>query len=255
MRLFLCVEQAVLIDETIETGSLIEIWDMMQNISAIAERGQNRLLEHISQSNPKEKFFAKGEYILRQDQTVDFIYLVDMNLCTIESASNNGRVFSFGLFFCINQIFGEMEAFTGKSCQFSVKAYEDLTAKAIPISVFEKLVIEHNDIAIFLAKNLANNYQNATRNLIFQLLNPIQARIVYDIEQRELNLKPNRSFSIAVNESERFGCSDRVYRRAVKELLDAEVIKKLDGKLVINDYQQLKMMLHHTELTIDRIGK
>ncbi|WP_114767049.1 Crp/Fnr family transcriptional regulator [Vibrio rhodolitus] len=224
----------------------------MRHFESIAERGQALLLDLINQSNPKEKAFAKGEYILRQDQVVDTIYLVDMNMCTIESSCNNGRVFSFGLFFCINQIFGEMEAFTGKPCQFSIKAYDDLVAKAIPISLFEKIVIEHSEVAVFLAKNLAINYQNATRNLIFQLLNPITARIAYDIEQRVQNLKPNRSFTVALNESDRFGCSDRVYRRAVKELLDNGVVRKIDGKLEISDYQKLHLLLRNEEKDLER---
>lgn len=220
----------------------------MQHFDSIAKRGQALLLDLIDQSNPKEKLFAKGEYLLRQNQVVDTIYLVDMSMCTIESSCNNGRVFSFGLFFCINQIFGEMEAFTGKPCQFSIKAYDDLVAKAIPIAVFEKMVTEHSEVAVFLARNLAVNYQNATRNLIYQLLNPITARIAYDIEQRDQNLKPNRAFTVAVNESDRFGCSDRVYRRAVKELIDSEVVKKIDGKLIIHDYQKLHALLHNEDV-------
>ena len=70
----------------------------MQHFDSIAERGQALLLDLIEQANPKEKLFAKGEYLLRQNQVVDSIYLVDMSMCTIESSCNNGRVFSFGLF-------------------------------------------------------------------------------------------------------------------------------------------------------------
>jgi len=58
---------------------------------------------------------------------------------------------------------------------------------------------------------------------------------------------PVNNFQKSYLEAERFGTTDRVYRRAVNELINLDIVHKVAGKLVIKDIDKLKAFIECQE--------
>ncbi|KES19090.1 hypothetical protein GASC598B02_011760 [Gilliamella apicola SCGC AB-598-B02] len=60
-------------------------------------------------------------------------------------------------------------------------------------------------------------------------------------------MHPVNNFQKSYLEAERFGTTDRVYRRAVNELINLDIVHKVAGKLVIKDIDKLKAFIECQE--------
>lgn len=220
---------------------------MSYNLDEIVKAGEIEFLEFISHSSLPDKKYSAGDYIITQGQTLTEIAFVELGVCHVDYAAANGNAFSFGCFFCSNRIFGDVELFSGEPCQFSVRAYEDLSVKWVPLADVIQFMKTNPHVHFWLSRSLAAKYHNATRNTINQIINTIVYNVAWDAEQRLLNSRPNLTFTEAYKEAERFGCSSRVYRRAVKELLSYGFIRKDENKLVVSNFKELQSYLKRSK--------
>ena len=60
-------------------------------------------------------------------------------------------------------------------------------------------------------------------------------------------MHPVNNFQKNYLEAERFGTTDRVYRRAVNELINLDIVHKVAGKLEIKDINKLKAFIECQE--------
>ncbi|WP_064607487.1 Crp/Fnr family transcriptional regulator [Photobacterium sp. J15] len=193
------------------------------------------------------KFFQAGEEILRQGQVVDHLYLVSVGRVSMNISAVNGRRFQLGEVDCDHHIFGEMEFFNDTFCQWSVVAEEQIEVDVICLKAVADLLLERPEFTLFFASALAYDYQDSLDIYTYRLLHPITYNIAYDLWHRNQEQVMLGSFGKAGQEAERFGTSSRVYRRAVKELVDKGLIEKQGNEIRIVEMDNLKAFIDQFE--------
>lgn len=189
------------------------------------------------------RFYQAGEVILQQGQPVEHLYLVSVGRVSMNISAINGRCFQLGEVDCDYHIFGEMELFSQTACQWNVVAEEQLDVDVICLKSVADLITHRPEFTLFFASALANDYQDSLDIYTYRLLHPITYNIAYDLWHRYQDKVILGSFDKAEQEAERFGTSSRVYRRAVKELIDKGLIAKTNGEISIVDIEALKSFI------------
>lgn len=159
----------------------------------------------------------------------------------------NGRRFQLGEVNCDYHIFGEMEFFTQTPCQWNVVADEHMQVDVICIQKLAEALHENPEMMFFFASALAEDYQDSMGIYTNRLLHSITYNIAYDLLVQSQTNTVLGGFDKVNQEAERFGTSSRVYRRAVKDLLDKGFIRKGDQGLEIVDQQALRAFIDSYE--------
>lgn len=193
------------------------------------------------------RYFQAGEEILRQGQELEHLYLVSVGRVSMNISAVNGRRFQLGEVECDYHIFGEMELFNDTHCQWSVVAEEQIEVDVICLKAISDLLIRRPEFTLFFASALAYDYQDSLDIYTNRLLHPITYNIAYDLWQRQQQNVMLGSFDKAGQEAERFGTSGRVYRRAVKELIDKGLIVKQGNEIRVVDLAALKAFIDQFE--------
>lgn len=184
-----------------------------------------------------------GTEILRQGDKLDQLFVVPAGRVSMNIIAANGRRFQLGEVNCDDHIFGEMEFFTQTPCQWTVIADEHLQVDIICI---HRLILElekQPEMMVFFSSALAEDYQDSLNIYTNRLLHPIAYNIAFDLLQQKQNSIMLGGFDKVNQEAERFGTSSRVYRRAVKELIDKGLVVKTNHNLEIVDEQKLRAYL------------
>jgi len=199
------------------------------------------------QCQTHSKYYQAGEEILRQGQVVDHLYLTSVGRVSMNISAVNGRRFQLGEVDCDYHVFGEMELFTDTLCQWSVVAEEQLEVDVICLKSVADLLLERPEFTLFFASALAHDYQDSLDIYTYRLLHPITYNIAYDLWHRHQESVMLGSFDKAGQEAERFGTSSRVYRRAVKELIDKNLVVKDGAEIKVVDLDALKVFIDQFE--------
>ncbi|WP_133405896.1 Crp/Fnr family transcriptional regulator [Parashewanella tropica] len=216
---------------------------MLKNESLI---GESKLIEKLSEQSFKSVCFQKGDYVLRRGQELKFFYWYQQQQqgeCAIQYLAENGRSIKLPLGSNQNRFFGEIEALTSQPCQFDVITNSVLHLKIIPAKLLAELIKQDSQIAIWYANTMAHRYQNMVETCFFYMLHPLAINIAQDILKRHQNGKPVKHFENQSDEAARFGCSERVYRRVIKQLLELEILRKREGHLAVLDIAKLTQFL------------
>lgn len=184
-----------------------------------------------------------GTEILRQGDKLDQLFVVPAGRVSMNIIAANGRRFQLGEVNCDDHIFGEMEFFTETPCQWTVIADEHLQVDIICIHRLIQELEKQPEMMVFFSSALAEDYQDSMNIYTNRLLHPIAYNIAFDLFQQKQNAIMLGGFDKVNQEAERFGTSSRVYRRAVKELIDKGLIVKTNQHLEIVDEQKLRVYL------------
>ncbi|MCR9875840.1 Crp/Fnr family transcriptional regulator [Vibrio parahaemolyticus] len=184
--------------------------------------------------------FDENEQLLTQGEHVENLYLVDSGRISMGVTARNGKTFLLGTFECEQQVFGEMEFFTGYRCQMDIVPVEPVEVAIIDAQKLQKCLLEQPRLSLYFASAIAIDYQDTVEILSRRLLYPITYNVAYDIYHQYLNDLPVDGFQKNYLEAERFATSDRVYRRAVKELENKGFIAKEKKGLRILDLEGLR---------------
>lgn len=187
--------------------------------------------------------FPEGEILYHQGQPVKQLTLVFSGKISLGYSAENGRRFQLGTIECDEQLFGEMEFFTGYPCQLDIMAEEPLSVAVCSCDKLEQILIDHPKLAIFFASAIALDYQDTLDIFLHRMLYPIAYNVAYDLYRQYQNKLPMDGFTKNYLEAERFGTTDRVYRRAVKELIDTGLVMRGNHGLEIKDMAGLKAFL------------
>lgn len=197
----------------------------------------------IYQCQIGSRYFNSGDAILKQGEALDYIYVVPAGRVSMSILAANGRRFQLGEANCDDHIFGEMEYFTETPCQWSVMADEHMQVDIICIKKLTESLHAQPEMLFFFASALADDYQDSLDIYTNRLLHPIAYNIAYDLLERQQATPSLSGFDKVNQEAERFGTSGRVYRRAVKTLMEKDLIRKGKLGLEIVDEQALKLFL------------
>ncbi|MCO6552647.1 MAG: Crp/Fnr family transcriptional regulator [Gilliamella sp.] len=204
-------------------------------------QNNNNLIESIIEQCIVEKKIVDEKSILfRQGCKINDLIMVYNGTISIRYEAANGRRFHLGTLDCDEHIFGEMEFFTGYLCQFDIIAEEALTVSIVNADKLYQSLIEHPKLALFFASAIAFDYQDTLDIFLKRTLYSICYNIAFDLYQHYLNIHSVSNFQKNYLEAERFGTTDRVYRRAVNELIKLDIVEKSEGKLEIKNIDKLK---------------
>jgi hypothetical protein len=215
----------------------------MNKITALVQQGFEQFCQVITEQPLKTKQFAAGDFLLCQGQEILELYWVEMGQFSIEYTANNSRRFSLGLNFVDNHLFGEDEFLTDSRCQFDVCASESIEARVIPVSLMTNILQQDARIAIWLSQSMSERYQTGMTLTMNRFLHPLIYNVAWDIHQRHIGTKPAVNFSQVYKEADRFGSSERVYRRVVKQLVEMRLIEKVDNQLKVTHLDKLSDFL------------
>jgi len=197
----------------------------------------------IYQCQIGSRYFDSGEEILRQGEQLQYLYVVPVGRVSMSIIAANGRRFQLGEANCDYHIYGEMEYFTQTPCQWNVVADEHMQVDIICIQKLTEALHQQPDMMSFFASALAEDYQDSMDIYTNRLLHPITYNIAYDLLVQKQTNTLLGGFDKVNQEAERFGTSGRVYRRAVKDLMDKGLIRKGEQGLEIVDETILKTFL------------
>lgn len=224
------------------TNISIQVLDM-ETLKNSAKQGYELFCKYKNESDLKVKHFKPGDYLLEQGQFLRELYWIEKGQFTVGQTASNGRYFSLGRYFAHNHLIGEIELHTDTKCQFDIRANDVVEAKVIPLQLITELMHQDPKITIWLCQSLSRHYQNTIETAVNRILHPLIYNIAWDIEQRYLKKKPSINFSQGYKEADRFGCSERVYRRAISELLKMGFIVKSENQLQVKDINELSIFL------------
>ncbi|KAB7691180.1 cyclic nucleotide-binding domain-containing protein [Plesiomonas shigelloides] len=191
----------------------------------------------------EEKIIEEKSPLMSQGQQLNYLTLVRSGKVSIGYTAQNGRSFQLGTMECDYQVFGEMEFFSSYRCQLDIIAEETLTVAFICADKLQQALVKNPQVALFFASAIAIDYQDTVNILIHRMLYPIAYNVAYDLYQQYLRDFPVDGFTKSYMEAERFGTTDRVYRRAVKELTDLGLVERSKQGLSITDIDALKRYL------------
>lgn len=215
----------------------------MSIINEYSTLGYELLCKEVEESKCKTKIFHENDYILTQGQSINYLYWVDMGTLSFDYTANNGKRYSLGNVFVSQFILGDIECLTDTQCQFSVIAKESIEVKLLPVKFFVNLLKTNANIGIWLSRRLSKSYQNDMHLTMNRFLQPLIYSIGWDIYERYINLRENVGFHLINKESERFGCSERTYRRVIKTLMESGLIEKSGNEVIITDENKLHSFL------------
>lgn len=191
----------------------------------------------------ERRLLREGEALMRQGEQLRDLVLVPSGRIAMGHTAMNGRRFQLGTLECDCQLFGEMEFFTDYRCQLDIIAEEPLEVARIDGQQLELALLAHPRLALFFASAIAIDYQDTVDIFTCRMLYPISYNIAYDLYHSHCQDNPVSGFSKGYQEAERFGTTDRVYRRAVKELIDKGLVERGEDGLRIRDLAGLKAFL------------
>lgn len=154
------------------------------------------------------------------------MYWITLGEYTMHYNAENGKTFSLGQRFVSDTIIGEIEYLTQTPSQFSVVAHEAMAVKVIPLAMMDSILTSHVEVGVWLSQLLSLSYQRGMAKTMERFLQPLVFNIVADLYERHQQQKPLVDFSQVYREAERFGCSERTYRRVINQLMEENYIQK-----------------------------
>ncbi|MCU8036270.1 MULTISPECIES: Crp/Fnr family transcriptional regulator [unclassified Shewanella] len=183
------------------------------------------------------KMLKKGAHLMTQGEAMASLVLVKQGRVSLGHTARNGRCFQLGTIDCDSQLFGEMEFFTQYHCQLDIIASEPLEIMLISAEKLQHCLGQHPQLALFFASAIAIDYQDTVDIFTRRLLS---YNVAFDIYHEYLNDLPVDGFSKRYLEAERFGTTDRVYRRALQNLEERGLIERRKDGIRICDLNALK---------------
>jgi len=186
--------------------------------------------------------YLPGEPIMRQGEQSECLYLVETGRVSLNSAVHSGRLFQLGEIACQRQIFGEMEFFSATPVQWSVVAETELDASVICAHKLAQRLLAEPELTLFFASALASDYLDTLDITTSRLLHPIAYNIAFEL-WRERQRTPMLGSRKRSHEAARFGTTERVYRRSLKELVEQGIVCEGADGPTIADLARLRAYL------------
>lgn len=215
-------------------------------LEALALKGKAILLQRLNGFSFERRHVLAGEYILKQGEKRECIYLVEVGTCSVSCTTTSNKTYSFGQFFCDNRLFGEMEVFTNSDYQFNVTACEDIEVTKIPVHVFVDILRNEPTILFWFTQTYAFYYSESSTLSINQIVNSLEYNILedaYTTDIREVRAE-RMNFNEVYKEADRFGTSERAYRRVVARLIEKNLVERVNGVLEIKNFDEFKIYLN-----------
>lgn len=206
-------------------------------------RLQPRFDAVLAECRQRTRCFLPGELMLIQGEPLSELLLVPQGRIAFHSSVVSGRLFQLGEVECHDQLLGEMELFGGNPIQWSVVARSEIQAEGIDAGRLCAVLEREPELLLFFSCALASDYLDTLEITTSRLLHPIAYNIALELwrDDQRTPMLGSRQSSL---EAARFGTIERVYRRAVSELIEKGLIEKRGHQLVVRDRERLRSYLN-----------
>ncbi|RYV00563.1 hypothetical protein SOPP22_17295 [Shewanella sp. OPT22] len=210
-------------------------------LKSVSEVGKSKLISILSTLNLKQISFDNGEYILRKGEKHNYFYWEQNNDTdiSIQYLSENGRSLILPATKEQNRLYGEVEVLVDEENWFDVIATKPLTLKIVPVQTLLELMQEHSEIALWYCYVMTVRYKEIIDTSFSYILNPLSFNVASDILHRHQTGASICHFEKQVDEAARFGCSERVYRRVIKEFVVGGILQKTQSGYELLDAEKL----------------
>ena len=180
---------------------------------------------------------------LEQIGAMTQLLLVPQGRIAFHAGVASGRLFQLGEVECHDQLLGEMELFGSNPIQWSVVARSESEAEVIDAERLCAALEREPELLLFFSCALASDYVDALEIATSRLLHPIAYNIALELwrDDQRTPMLGSRQSSL---EAARFGTIERVYRRAVGELIEKGLVEKRGHQLVVRDRERLRHYLN-----------
>ncbi|WP_171754054.1 Crp/Fnr family transcriptional regulator [Vibrio sp. 99-8-1] len=208
-------------------------------INSIIEEGKASFINIIKSYDLAKIDFKKGEFLYKQGQPVCSLYWVTKGEFSIKHTEINGKSINLGVIESNERFFGEIEFVSGQLAKFDLVANCDVSVKIITHEEMIEIINADYKVSLWLSNCIARSYDQITNSMFTMTLYPLIYNIALDLKQRYSGEKESVGYDVITQEAERFGCSDRVYHRVVKELVSRKLVQKSKQGLSIVNYREL----------------
>lgn len=206
-------------------------------LSQLLNKMPNGLRADVKKITPE-----KNALIICQGALPEFIYLVKKGTVKVFHTNERGEQFLFGLF-GQDEIFGELEYFTGVNYLCSVKTITACEIMQFPKNLFEVILREapgiYEEICSSLAARLLRISQRTTDSSYYPL-EFLLAKFFFN------ETKDNNSTEIQIekeNLSAYFGANIRSINRVIKQFVDAGIVSLNRKQLTIKNIKKLEQII------------
>ena len=131
--------------------------------------------------------FKPGEYIHREGETAEFIYLVSSGKAKVLLSLSNGRQLLLA-FYSSQGIIGEVELMVdAKTAYTTMQAVTDFVCIAIPVNLYRATLKSNITFMNYIAGELAEKLIQRGVNDANTMLQPLEARLCAYLSQTEIN--------------------------------------------------------------------
>ncbi|ABV38287.1 cyclic nucleotide binding protein, putative [Shewanella sediminis HAW-EB3] len=219
----------------------------MRYLDRMIQQGFEIFSQNVERPELKVKQMKPQDFILRQGQEISELYWLKSGACTIAYNAENGRRFNLGRLRARSRLFGEIEWLNNSPCQFEVCADEPIELIVLPLNFVTELIESHASIGLWLSHCLSTKYHDGIEFTLAQILYPLSYNIALDLKHRQQGSRPEISFRQLYREAERFGCSERVFRKVVAQLQTLGLVEKVEHQLKILDMEKLEAFIESME--------
>ncbi|MGB0894616.1 MAG: Crp/Fnr family transcriptional regulator [Parashewanella sp.] len=213
-------------------------------------KGLNKLISKLNTLDLKQQDFTENEFIVRKGESLQHFYWqtsVSSSNTAIQYIAENGRNILFPSQNGEHRFYGEIETITSDPHLFDVIALEPISLKVVPTSILLELMRQEPDVAIWFANMVTKRYQQVVETSFSFLLHSHAINIAADIHFKHKNQQPLFCFKKQADEAARFGCSERVYRRVLNQLVQLEILQKSKSTYLLINADKLTRFLANSQ--------
>jgi len=196
-------------------------------------------LEKSDYTNALRLSFARGEYLSREGEALNYIYFVVSGKAKVLLSLSNGKQLLLA-YFISKGIIGDIELMTDvQTHQATLQAVTDFVCVALPINEYKTMLKNNNVFINHVGKELAEKLLQRAVNGAINTLQPLEARLCAYICQTSANNIFNEQLTeVAII----VGTSYRHLLRCLNKLCDNQILEKQPKAYRITDHRALRAM-------------
>lgn len=183
--------------------------------------------------------FKKGDCLLSQGQTLEYLYiLLEGRIKSCHSTSNGTSILN--AFSQPITVLGEVEFLSGSDINNSVYAIEDTVCLRISVIQYKDLLINDFLFIRFLATTIACKLQSSNNNSSISINYPVENRLASYLIACHNHLIIEQNL---IQVAEMIGCSYRQLQRTLNDFCQKKYIKKTGrSQFLILDFSTLELL-------------
>lgn len=213
---------------------LVENMDIPELELKIAEAKKNVSEELFNKM--KLCCFKSGEYIFREGEKSDSLFIILKGVCKVFKTLENGKTILLCLYEDI-QVLGEFEIFGDPIVKTNIQALQDTYCFVLPVSPNRKLLLSDNSFLQFVCRKVCSKIERNNKNTGINLLYPLEQRLAGYLLIMQSDGMFSSNYTML---AEYLGCSHRHLLRTFRLLCEKGLLEKRGTSYLLKDISALE---------------